>query len=465
MRKVFLSSTSKDLIEYREAVAKAIHGLDGYHCVRMEDFGARGLQALEFCRGKVRECELFVGILGLLYGSCPDGVKLSYTEDEYVTAMEAGIPRLMFVSPEDFDVSGALREPDEMWERQKAFRARVNKDQIRATFGDPDVLAGAVVTAIHNWEMALVSSADAPDPRSRTDWSSRQAQERAPNLGPLVARMCDRRIQEIDFSNFFRESLKARRGAPQIYLIHGEESECPQSLVERLSRTRLRDYAHHRWGEQHGTVHEKIVEWIYEYEPNQRLERLTAQLFTQFDRDYEFRSDDFSASAFARLLSSMIDPMVVIRHEIRAARWDKTTKSFLEQYMRFWDAVGSHSPKPQIIIFLTIIHPAHERGWKSWLGLSGFDKKQVVKEMEELTSSRPKETNSVCPTLSLRELGCVSRDDVMDWFSLNKIYDEVKVWQSKCEEIFKTGDCLRMAEIEHKLKQIHREFIERKGYV
>ena len=148
MRKVFLSSTSKDLFEYREAVAKAIHGLDGYHCVQMENFGARNQQALEFCRGKVRECDIFVGILGLLYGSCPEGVNLSYTEDEYVTAIEAGIPRLMFVSPEGFNVPGTLREPDEIWTRQQAFRSRVNKDQIRATFSDPDELARVVVSAI-----------------------------------------------------------------------------------------------------------------------------------------------------------------------------------------------------------------------------------------------------------------------------------------------------------------------------
>jgi Domain of unknown function (DUF4062) len=41
MRKVFLSSTSKDLFEYREAVAKAIHDLDGYHCVQVTTPPAR----------------------------------------------------------------------------------------------------------------------------------------------------------------------------------------------------------------------------------------------------------------------------------------------------------------------------------------------------------------------------------------------------------------------------------------
>jgi hypothetical protein len=465
MRKVFLSSTSRDLIAYREAVAKAIHGLDDYHCVRMEDFGARDQQALEFCRSKVRECDLFVGILGLLYGSRPEGGDLSYTEDEYITAAQSAIPRLMFVSPDDFNVPGTLRESDEMWRRQQSFRARVNKDQIRATFSDPDELAGAVVSAIYNWEKTQSSLVIESASISRSDWRSPSSQDRGPNLGPLVTRMCNRKAQEEDFADFFREQLKMRRGAPQIYLIHGEESECPWSLVERLSRTRLHGYAHHRWGEQHGVVTEKIVEWTYEGELDERLERLTARLFSEFDRDYEFRSDDFSPQAFARLGSSMIDPMVVIRHDIRAARWDKAAKSLVERYLNFWDEAGANSPKPQFIIFLTIIYPVEAVGWKSWFGRSRFDRKQVLRELESLSAARRKQPNGECPTLLLSELTCVTRDDVMDWFRFNRIYEDVKVWQGKCHEIFKTGDCLRMAEIEYQLKLIHREFIESRGYV
>lgn len=47
MRTVFLSSTSKDLESYREAAYRAIEGLDGYRCVRMEDFGSRDAVAGE----------------------------------------------------------------------------------------------------------------------------------------------------------------------------------------------------------------------------------------------------------------------------------------------------------------------------------------------------------------------------------------------------------------------------------
>ncbi|HYX24048.1 MAG TPA: DUF4062 domain-containing protein, partial [Thermoanaerobaculia bacterium] len=71
VRHVFLSSTAKDLGPYRDAVFRAISGLDGFHCVRMEDFGARDWEADDFCRAKVSECDVFVGLIGHLYGSSP----------------------------------------------------------------------------------------------------------------------------------------------------------------------------------------------------------------------------------------------------------------------------------------------------------------------------------------------------------------------------------------------------------
>lgn len=150
IRKVFLSSTAKDLQEYREAAYRAIEGLDGYHCIRMENFGARDHEADKFCAAKVAECDLFVGILGHLYGGCPKGSETSYTEMEYNTALDASKPRLIFVAPEDFPILARLRESDDKREKQKSFRELVNKDRISADFSSPDNLALKVTQAIQN---------------------------------------------------------------------------------------------------------------------------------------------------------------------------------------------------------------------------------------------------------------------------------------------------------------------------
>lgn len=40
----------------------------------MEDFGARNEAADPFCRGLVAECDVFVGLVGYLYGTLPTGL-------------------------------------------------------------------------------------------------------------------------------------------------------------------------------------------------------------------------------------------------------------------------------------------------------------------------------------------------------------------------------------------------------
>ena len=152
VRKVFLSSTARDLGAYREAVFKAISGLDGYQCIRMEDFGARDAEADPFCRARVAECDVFVGLVGFLYGSGPAGSEVSFTQGEHEAAVEAGLPRLLFVASDSFPMSPALREPDELWQRQQSFRKRALSERIVAFFDNPDSLATMVVAALRNQE-------------------------------------------------------------------------------------------------------------------------------------------------------------------------------------------------------------------------------------------------------------------------------------------------------------------------
>lgn len=152
VRKVFLSSTARDLGEYREAVYREINRLEDYKCVWMEDFGARDREADEFCRQKVGECNIFVGIVGHCYGSCPKGSDKSYTEREYDVAVAADMPRLMFFAPEDFPVPANRIESSRKRNKQRAFRRRVSDERLHATFTSPEVLAEQVVLAIHNWE-------------------------------------------------------------------------------------------------------------------------------------------------------------------------------------------------------------------------------------------------------------------------------------------------------------------------
>ena len=80
----------------------------------------------------MRGCDVYVGLIGLRYGSpVRDRPEVSYTELEFDTATEAGLPRLVFVLDEDAALRIPLarvfdQEPDRQ-ERQRAFRARLRE--------------------------------------------------------------------------------------------------------------------------------------------------------------------------------------------------------------------------------------------------------------------------------------------------------------------------------------------------
>jgi hypothetical protein len=165
MYKVFLSSTSRDLADYREAVHRAIDGLPGFQLVKMEDFGARDANAKDLCARLVRECDLLVGLMGHYYGSCPPGETISFTELEYRTATEAVLSRLMFVAPEDFPIPASLRESDASFQRQQALRREVMTDLVVAAFDTPEKLASAVTKALFVWHEERRKRAEAASPQ------------------------------------------------------------------------------------------------------------------------------------------------------------------------------------------------------------------------------------------------------------------------------------------------------------
>lgn len=149
--RVFLSSTSKDLVLHRAAVERAILGLDGFAPIAMEHFGARDTTASGIDETKVRECQVFVGLVGHCYGSSPGNGAPSYTEQEYELAKALGLPRLMFVAVEGFRLPANLVETATKRRRQQAYRARVLKERVVASFDEPAGLGGLVTAALHNW--------------------------------------------------------------------------------------------------------------------------------------------------------------------------------------------------------------------------------------------------------------------------------------------------------------------------
>ncbi|MCK9632039.1 MAG: DUF4062 domain-containing protein [Methanoregula sp.] len=87
---MFVSSTYTDLIPHRNAVRQVlsqfsvdIHG--------MEVFGARTQKPLDTCLSEVLTSEVFIGIIGMRYGSVDEATGKLFVEREYETAIRSSL--------------------------------------------------------------------------------------------------------------------------------------------------------------------------------------------------------------------------------------------------------------------------------------------------------------------------------------------------------------------------------------
>jgi tetratricopeptide (TPR) repeat protein len=151
--RVFLSHTSelRDFprgTSYVAAVERAVSAA-GHVIVNMADFAATDQPAAQVCAGKVRTCQVYVGVLGTRYGSpVRDRPEVSYTELEFETASEAGLHRLVFLldtAADDVRIPPAALIDHEFGIRQDAFRRRVqDSGLVTGSFANPAELGQLV---------------------------------------------------------------------------------------------------------------------------------------------------------------------------------------------------------------------------------------------------------------------------------------------------------------------------------
>ncbi len=112
------------------AAAEAAVTRAGDAVTEMAYFAARDEKPAEYCQAQVRECDVYVGVIGLRFGSpVRDHPELSYTELEFNAATRAGLPRLVFLLDEQAALpipTAELRDSDpKLLGRQRAFRDRL----------------------------------------------------------------------------------------------------------------------------------------------------------------------------------------------------------------------------------------------------------------------------------------------------------------------------------------------------
>jgi len=85
---IFVSSTYTDMRTYRDCARSVLNRFNA-DIRGMENFGARTQKPLDTCLEEVKSSELFIGIIGMRYGSVDRNTGKSYVEREYEAAIKS----------------------------------------------------------------------------------------------------------------------------------------------------------------------------------------------------------------------------------------------------------------------------------------------------------------------------------------------------------------------------------------
>lgn len=168
--KIYLSSTYKDLLQPRLAVATVLRRM-GHQPIGMEEYVAEGIRPLSRCLEDVKQCDAFIGILAWRYGyvpndagdvntTLPSKTKLGETsmpEFEFRQAIASNKSPLMFLldpqagwSANNFD---AISGDGNKGQRILALRNEISQNYLVSFFRNADDLASLVSAAVYRREM------------------------------------------------------------------------------------------------------------------------------------------------------------------------------------------------------------------------------------------------------------------------------------------------------------------------
>lgn len=156
--KVYISSTSVDLAQYRAVVIAALRR-SGFLPICMEDYVAQDKLPVDKCLDDVAKSDLYVGIFAWRYGFTPPGYDKSITELEYRKAAEKGIPTLIFLLDEKANWPSEFCDTRQDASRISALREEFQLGKMIGLFpADPHQLASIIQAAIARYERDILNA-------------------------------------------------------------------------------------------------------------------------------------------------------------------------------------------------------------------------------------------------------------------------------------------------------------------
>ncbi|MFK7843962.1 MAG: SUMF1/EgtB/PvdO family nonheme iron enzyme [Rhodothermales bacterium] len=144
---VMISSTSRDLPDYRDQVLSACLKAEMFPRM-MEDLPASGKDAIEASLAMVDTAEIYIGIFAYRYGYVPDGHNISITQMEYEHAINRGIPILIFIMDESVPVLPKDFDKGDHAIKLEAFKEVLLSKHVIKFFKNPDDLRGQVYQSL-----------------------------------------------------------------------------------------------------------------------------------------------------------------------------------------------------------------------------------------------------------------------------------------------------------------------------
>ena len=307
MAKIYISSTYKDLIDEREAAAKAVRRL-GHQAIAMEDYVASDERPVNKCLADVRACQAYVGIIAWRYGSIPTGYDKSITHLEYEEAGKCRIPRLIFVLDE------AAPWPHDKTHRDddakiKAFREHLLNEHHVGLFSNRNELDAFVTAAVSH--------------QLETEHRPK------PEIPRLLPYMSDRSEQEIELGQALKYHRENKPRRPFVCFIHGDENECHDMFLERLKLISLPKLL--KLELEHTSIKDYLLQWpARSVAPPNRLNVLRSNLAAVLVGDSTASTPEMCVAVSRHAMP------VMIHATLYAEDWQHAGPELITGFVEFW---------------------------------------------------------------------------------------------------------------------------------
>lgn len=151
-KKVFVSSTSRDLQDYRKAAIDSVIRCEMLP-LTMDFLAATSKSPIEYSIGEVDKADIYVGIFAYRYGYVPDDPnknpdRISITEMEYRRAIERQIPTLIFIMDESVPLTRDQFETGEAEEKLNNLKNELTTEYVVSFFTSLSDLSSKVLQSL-----------------------------------------------------------------------------------------------------------------------------------------------------------------------------------------------------------------------------------------------------------------------------------------------------------------------------